>query len=80
MLCCGNVTCCTESESADRLQNQTRRSTGQEEHPAQQGLWNLWEATVRHPSRNYGKANDVTNDKYTGCPKGRSYRDTIRHK
>jgi hypothetical protein len=71
MLCCGNVTCCTESESADRLQDETRRSTGQEEHRDQQVLWNFRAETVRQRSPNYGKANDVKNDQFTGCPKGR---------
>ena len=70
MLCCRNVACCTESESADRLQDETRRSTGQEEHRDQQELRTFRAETVRHPSPNYGKANDVKNDQYTGCPKG----------
>jgi hypothetical protein len=63
------VTCCTESESADRPEDAIHRSTGQEEHSDQQGTFRA--ATVRHPSPNYGKANDLTTVQYTGCPKGR---------
>jgi hypothetical protein len=80
MSCCGNVTCCTESESADRLQDETRRSARQEEHRDQQGLRTLRQETVRHQWPNYGKANDVTNDQYTGCPKGRFHQDNTKHK
>jgi len=71
MLCCRNVTCCTESEPADRLQDETRRSTGQEEHRDQQGLRTVRAESMRHHEPNNGKASNVTSDQYTGCPKGR---------
>jgi len=71
MLYCRNVTCCAESEPADRPKDEIHRSTGQEEYPDQQGLRTLWAETVRHHEPNNGKASNVTNDKYTGCPKGR---------
>jgi len=76
MLCCRNVIFCTESESADRPEDEIHRSTGQEEHRDQQGLRTFRAEIVRHP--NYGKANDVINDQYTGCPKDSFfYRDTV---
>ena len=56
MLCCRNVIFCAESEPGDRLQDETRRSTGQEEHRDQQGLRALRPETVRHLQPNNGKA------------------------
>jgi hypothetical protein len=70
MFCFPNVTCCTESESADRPEDEIYRSTGQEERRDQQELRTFRDETVRHPSPNYGKANDLKNDQYTGRPKG----------
>ena len=60
MLCCRNVSCCAESEPADRLQDETRRPTGQEEHRDQQGLRTLRAETVRQHAPNNGKATHVT--------------------
>jgi hypothetical protein len=53
------VTCCTESESADRPKDETSRTTGQEEHRDQQGLRTVRAKTLRQHSTDHGKSNNV---------------------
>lgn len=51
---------CTESKSADRLQNEPYRSTGQEEYRDQQGVRTVRTETLRNSQRLNGKALFVT--------------------
>jgi hypothetical protein len=50
----------TESEPADRLQDETGRSTGQEEHRDQQGVRTVWTEAVRDTHAHNGKALCIT--------------------